>query len=353
MKVKPVADALERHGAEVVLVHTGQHYDPAMSDVFFSDIHLKEPDFHLGIGSGSFAQQTSRVTAAIGPLIDDLKPTALVVVGDVTPTPACAIVGAQSGTLVCHVEAGLRSRDWSMPEEINRVVTDAVSDLLFAPSPDAVRNLTSEGVAAERITLAGNVMIDTLLSNLERARERPIREELQLGLGRFALVTLHRPVNVDIEEHLGVLMGLLGEVARRLPVVFPVHPRTARRIGDRHIPGVKMIDPLGYLDFIALEAAAAVVLTDSGGVQEETTALGVPCLTLRDNTERPITVDEGTNQLVGRSPTAVLKALDIVLEHGIASRCPDLWDGHAGERIAATVMETATQGSWRRPTDIA
>jgi len=352
MKMKPVVDGLEAQDAEVTIVHTGQHYDTMMSNVFFDDINLRQPDYNLGIGSGSHSQQVADVMSASEPLFEQLNPDFVVVAGDVNSTLACAIVAAKLGILVGHVEAGLRSRDWSMPEEINRVVTDTVSDLLFAPSDDAVQNLRSEGVHPDRIVLSGNVMIDTLLCNLERAKARPVIENLGLTPGSYGLVTLHRPSNVDDSQVLGRLMDVLALAAERLPLVFPVHPRTASQlVGQKLSNKIIFIEPQGYLDFLALEAAAQVVFTDSGGVQEETTALGVACLTLRENTERPITIIEGTNQLVGNDPVRVLNALDKVLNRKFETKRPALWDGQAGRRIAESIIKTVKAGKVRRPTD--
>jgi UDP-N-acetylglucosamine 2-epimerase (non-hydrolysing) len=353
MKIKPVLDALERRDVETCLVHTGQHYDSSMSDVFFDELGIREPDHHLEVGSGTHAEQTGRVMAAFEPLVEKVQPHVVVVVGDVNSTMACAIVAAKAGPLVAHVEAGLRSRDWEMPEEINRVVTDRVSDLLLAPSPDAVDNLRAEGYRDDQISLVGNVMVDTLLLNLERARARPVLEGLGVAPRGYGLVTLHRPANVDDPATLAELTGALGAIGADLPLVFPVHPRTRDRLaslGD--IPGLRLVDPLGYLDFIALEAQAAMVLTDSGGVQEETTVLGVPCLTLRDNTERPITITEGTNVLVGRDPERIVTEARRVLRHGVSPRRPELWDGRAGERIADELLTKLSGGTPPRPTDL-
>lgn len=336
MKVGPVVAALDRRGAEVVLVHTGQHYDPAMSSVFFDELGIRAPDHWLEVGSGSHAVQTGRVMEAFEPLVAELAPDTVVVVGDVNSTMACALVAAKAGVVVAHVEAGLRSRDWSMPEEINRVVTDRVSHHLLAPSPDAVDNLRAEGFREDQIALVGNVMIDTLLANRERALARPILAELGLEAGGYALATLHRPANVDDPADLAPLVAALGEVGRDCPVVLPAHPRARAQLDGAR--GIRVIDPLGYLDFIALEAQAALVLTDSGGVQEETTVLGVPCLTLRDNTERPITVTEGTNQVVGRDPERIVAAARAVLRDGVEARRPALWDGHAADRIAEVLL---------------
>ena len=339
MKVKPVMDALEERGADVILVHTGQHYDAAMNDVFFADLGIRPPDHHLGAGSGSHATQTARVMTAFEPLAGQLRPDVVVVVGDVNSTLACALVTAKSGALLAHVEAGLRSRDWAMPEEINRVVTDRVSDYLFAPSADAVANLQAEGHRPDQIHLAGNVMVDTLLANRDRAIGGDTLRRLGLEPGEYALVTLHRPANVDDPAALAGLLSALDEVARTCPLVLPAHPRVAGQLQGAGLSDrVQVIPPAGYLDFIALQAAARLVLTDSGGVQEETTVLGVPCLTLRDNTERPITLTEGTNQLVGRDPERIVKTALSVLQSPPPRRSPPLWDGRAGQRIAAVLL---------------
>jgi UDP-N-acetylglucosamine 2-epimerase (non-hydrolysing) len=347
MKVKPVMEALTAVGAEVVLVHTGQHYDTAMSEVFFTELRIPRPDHFLGAGSGTHAVQTGRVMTAFEPLLAQLRPDAVVVVGDVNSTLACALVTAKSGARLAHVEAGLRSRDWAMPEEVNRVVIDRVSDCLFAPSADAVDNLRAEGYSDERIHLVGNVMVDTLLANLDRALASDVLDRLGLVPRGYALVTLHRPANVDDPGTLRGLLDALGELARTCPVVLPAHPRAVAPLRAGGLPAqVRVIPPAGYLDFVALQAAAAVVLTDSGGVQEETTVLGVPCLTLRDNTERPVTLTEGTNQLVGRDAERIVQAALGVLESRPPARSPALWDGRAAERIAAVL---ACGGDGPRP----
>ena len=343
-----------RAAHEELLVHTGQHYDAAMSDVFFEELGLRAPDRFLGVGSGSHAEQVARVMVAFEPLLDEVQPEVVVVVGDVNSTMACALVAAKAGTLVAHVEAGLRSRDWAMPEEINRVVTDRVSDYLLASSPDAVDNLRSEGYRPDQIHLVGNVMIDTLLANVDRARRRPVLDDLGVSAGGYGLVTLHRPSNVDHPEMLARLVGALGAVAEECPLVFPVHPRTRRQLATTDVPrGIALLEPTGYLDFIALEAGARLVLTDSGGIQEETTVLGVPCLTLRESTERPITIEEGTNQLVGCDPERIVAAARAVLRVGVAPRRPALWDGKAGQRVAQVLLEAGHQASRLRPTEVA
>ena len=353
MKMKPVLDALEDRGVAVTLVHTGQHYDAAMSEVFFEELGIRAPDRWLGVGSGSHAEQTARIMVAFEPLLEELRPDVVVVVGDVNSTMACALVAAKAGALVAHVEAGLRSRDWSMPEEINRVVTDRVSDYLLAPSPDGVENLRAEGYRDDQIHLVGNVMIDALLANLHRARARPILSNLGLERGCYGVVTLHRPANVDHPEMLQGLVHALGTVAADCPLVFPVHPRARRALELVGVPaGIRLLEPAGYLDFLALEADARLVFTDSGGVQEETTALGIPCLTLRDNTERPVTVTEGTNTVVGRSPDRIVAEARRVLHDGVAPRRPSLWDGRAGERIAEVLLGGGGPGDRPRPTDL-
>ncbi len=342
MKLKPVVEALERRGVDVRVVHTGQHYDAAMSDVFFAELGLRPPDHSLGAGSGTHAQQTAAVMLALEPLLADIDPHVVVVVGDVNSTLAAALVAAKACIPLAHVEAGLRSGDWTMPEEVNRALTDRMSRWLFAPSPDAVDNLRFEGMAPARIHLVGNVMVDTVFANQARATPRidPLLAALGLERGRYGVVTLHRPDNVD---ELGTLKGLLaalGSIARRCPLVFPAHPRTARQLAQLTVPaGVLVVEPLGYLDFLALQGSARLVLTDSGGVQEETTVLGVPCLTLRDATERPITVTEGTNTVVGRDPERIAAEARRVLGGTVVPRKPALWDGRAAERIAAVLTE--------------
>lgn len=354
MKIKPVMDALEARGVDVVLVHTGQHYDAAMNDVFFDELGIRAPDHFLGVGSGGHAEQTARVMTAFEPLVGKLSPDVVVVVGDVNSSMACALVAAKSGARVAHVEAGLRSRDWSMPEEVNRVVTDRVSDHLLAPSPDAVLNLRAEGYRSDQVHLVGNVMIDTLLSNLGRVGDRDVLDRLGLRAGEYGLVTLHRPANVDEPDMLRQLLSALEDVARSCPLVFPVHPRTAAvlKAGQRAGSRISFVPPAGYLDFIALQASARLVLTDSGGVQEETTALGVPCLTLRDNTERPITVTEGTNRLVGRDGSRIRAAAQDVLASPPSARCPALWDGRAGARIAEVLLQHDASTEHLRPTSV-
>ncbi len=342
MKVAPIlAQLRKRAGMTQVLVHTGQHYDAKMSDVFFQDLGMPDPDVHLGVGSGSHAQQTAKVMTEIEPVLEREQPDVVVVAGDVNSTIAVALVAAKLGFPVAHVEAGLRSRDWRMPEEINRVLTDRLSDLLFTPSRDGDENLRAEGIEPSRVHFVGNVMIDSLRAALPRARESRIHARLELSGREYALATLHRPANVDDPEALSRLLSALGQVAARIPVVFPIHPRTRARLpAGFEAKNLKLVEPLGYLDFLALTASARLVMTDSGGIQEETTALGVPCLTLRENTERPVTVEVGTNQLVGTDPAkAVAAACEVLAGRAKKGRIPELWDGHAAERVAEVLVQ--------------
>ncbi len=348
MKVAPVLAQLRKDArVRQVLVHTGQHYDPKMSDVFFQDLGMPAPDAHLGAGGGSHAQQTAKIMVEVEPVILREEPDVVVVAGDVNSTVAVALVAAKLGVAVAHIEAGLRSWDWRMPEEVNRVLTDRMSDLLFTPSRDADENLAKEGIDPGRVRFVGNVMIDSLHAALPRARESRIHQQLGVRKGEYALATLHRPSNVDEPAALERLLVALAEVSGRIPVVFPVHPRTRARLSvDASLRaraegarGLKLADPIGYLDFLALTANARLVMTDSGGIQEETTALGVPCLTVRHNTERPVTVEVGSNTLVGTDPAQVVPAAVAVLEgRGKKGRVPDLWDGRAAERIARILV---------------
>lgn len=338
MKVAPLLRRMHaRDDFDPILVHTGQHYDAAMSEGFFRDLGIPEPDVNLGVGSGSHAEQTGQVLIKIEQLIVEHRPDAVLVVGDVNSTLAATLAAVKLHVPVAHVEAGLRSGDREMPEEINRVMTDAVSTWLFVTEEAGQDNLLREGVAAERVHLVGNVMIDTLLGHLERARALDTPERLGLEPGRFALLTLHRPSNVDDPAKLRGLFDALERIHSELPIVFPVHPRTRAAIEERlggSAPALWLTEPLGYLDFLRLMADARLVLTDSGGIQEETTVLGVPCLTLRENTERPVTVSEGTNTIVGGDPEVIVAEARRVLESGgKKGRTPRLWDGQAAERI--------------------
>ncbi|MFZ4718054.1 MAG: non-hydrolyzing UDP-N-acetylglucosamine 2-epimerase [Ilumatobacteraceae bacterium] len=341
MKVAPLLPAFEAAGIDVVLVHTGQHYDPAMSDVFFEELGIRRPDHHLEVGSASHAVQTARIMEAFEQVVLAERPDWVVVVGDVNSTVACALVAAKLQIKVAHVEAGLRSRDWAMPEEVNRLVTDRLSDLLLPPSPDGVENLHAEGYADDKIELVGNVMVDTLLNNVTRAESIDLSTLTGLPVGQdYALLTLHRPSNVDVPEVFAGLLRAVAFVGERMPVIYPVHPRVRARFGSEVPvpPGVVLLDPVGYLASVALQRGARLVLTDSGGIQEETTILGVPCLTLRENTERPLTVDEGTNTVVGTDPEVIIAAVEAELASRTAPRRPALWDGKASERVAAAIM---------------
>ena len=348
MKAAPVLRALSEHsGVRQTLVHTGQHYDPVMSDVFFRELEMPQPDCNLEVGSGTHAQQTAAVMAAFEPVLLDRKPDLVLVYGDVNSTVAAALVSSKLGIRVGHVEAGLRSRDRSMPEEINRVLTDQISDMLFTPSADGAENLLREGIAPSKIHRVGNVMIDTLARLLPRAEtDFPSGES-----SPYALVTLHRPSNVDDLPWLREVLFTLATLSDQLNVIFPVHPRTRQRLDALGtLPEangrLRLLEPLPYLGFVALERHAALVITDSGGIQEETTFLGVPCLTVRENTERPITVELGTNRLVGRDIQRLRTEVGEILQRGIrpggAERLPTcrvpLWDGHAAQRIAQSIV---------------
>lgn len=351
MKVAPIVAAMRRrpNDFQPILIHTGQHYDAAMSDAFFRDLEMPEPDVDLGVGSASHAVQTAGIIQAFEPYVVYEKPDWVVVVGDVNSTVACALVCAKLGVRVAHVEAGLRSRDRAMPEEINRVLTDQIADLLLTPSVDADANLLAEGIPAERIRFVGNVMIDSLLANLDRARHSNARADLGLANKDYAVLTLHRPSNVDEEGALVRILDALSEIARRLPIVFPVHPRTRKMIDElglservENIKGLLVVDALGYLDFLQLLSGARLVLTDSGGIQEETTVLGIPCLTLRKNTERPITIDMGTNKIVGTETERIVAAAREALDNPpdkAALRIPPLWDGRTADRILEALSE--------------
>ncbi len=349
MKVAPLWHALvSAPDFHPVLIHTGQHYDPNMSDAIFADLRLPEPDHHLGIGSGSHAEQVAGVMIAYEKLALSSPPDWLVVVGDVNSTAACAMVAAKLHIPIVHLEAGLRSRDRSMPEEINRLVTDVLADVLWTPSPDADDNLIAEGVSIDRITRVGNIMLDSF--EMVRPAIEAARGGLGLQRGRYGVVTLHRPSNVDDPAQLSCLVDALSAVQRRLPLVFPVHPRTRQRLGATHFDavlesaGVQLMDPASYVRFMSLVVDAAAVITDSGGVQEETTYLGIPCLTLRDNTERPITVTQGTNRLV--SAHALERELGDALAMPKANiRRPELWDGHAAMRCVRDLRTRTVQAS--------
>jgi UDP-N-acetylglucosamine 2-epimerase (non-hydrolysing) len=349
MKMAPLLRALQAHrGVRATLIHTGQHYDANLSDVFFAELGMKRPDVSLEVGSGKHGAQTARVLERMETELergaaDGTPYDRLVVVGDVNSTMAASLAAVKLGIPVAHVEAGLRSFDRSMPEEINRAVTDAVADLLFVSEPSGMENLRREGHSEDGLHLVGNIMIDTLMWLLPKAKGRDTLARHGLTAGRYGLVTLHRPSNVDSAETLSALIDVLIETACKLPLVFPVHPRTEKRLEEfglasRLGPHSRLLKlpPLGYLDFLALSSQSAVIVTDSGGLQEESTVLGIPCLTARFNTERPVTVEVGTSTLVGNDPARLRRGLESVLT-GTYKRgsCPELWDGHAAERIAA------------------
>jgi UDP-N-acetylglucosamine 2-epimerase (non-hydrolysing) len=347
MKVAPIHRAFQKYTDSVqhFIVHTGQHYDQAMSKVFFEDLELPNPNVYLGVGSGSHAQQTAKIMVEFEKVVEEQKPDLVLVVGDVNSTLACSLVGAKMGVRVAHVEAGLRSFDRTMPEEINRLATDAIADFLFVSEPSGVKNLKHEGIGDEKIFFVGNVMIDSLIYYRQKAKRSEVPKTLGLKPHRYALVTIHRPSNVDQKLSLQQVFSVLRRLSERLTVVFPIHPRTRKMIGQfgmeesvRAIPNLILTDPLGYLDFLSLMDSAAVLITDSGGIQEETTYLQVPCLTLRENTERPITVEVGTNQLCGADLESVVpKCFEVMDGKAKRGTVPELWDGHAAERITEII----------------
>ena len=351
MKVAPIVAAMRRRPTDFhpILIHTGQHYDAAMSDAFFRDLEMPEPDIDLGVGSASHAVQTAGIIQAFEPYVISEEPDWVLVVGDVNSTVACALVCAKLGVKVAHVEAGLRSRDRTMPEEINRLLTDQMADLLLTPSTDADENLRAEGIPAERIRFVGNIMIDSLMTNLERAKKSTARADLGLENKDYAVLTLHRPSNVDKDVALTRILDALEQIGRRLPIVFPAHPRTRKMIDElgltervESMKGLVLIEPAGYLDFLQLLSGARLVLTDSGGIQEETTVLGIPCITLRENTERPITVEIGTNKIAGTETAKIVAEANEALDHPPdknALNIPPLWDGKTAARILDALSE--------------
>lgn len=349
MKIAPIYAEMKRRESEFLplIVHTGQHYDAAMSDSFFVDLGMPTPDVHLNVGSASHAVQTAKIMMEFEPILLGQLPDWVLVVGDVNSTIACALVCAKLGVKVAHVEAGLRSYDRTMPEEINRILTDSISDLLLTPSPDGNENLKKEGIADEKVKLVGNVMIDSLLRNLKITEKSNVREDLGLTEKGYAVLTLHRPSNVDEKEVFGGLIDSLISISEKIPIIFPAHPRTRGRIEEFGFAerveksNIKLIEPLGYLDFMRLYSGAKLVLTDSGGLQEETTALGIPCLTLRENTERPITIEMGTNILVGTNPEKIKQtAFDVLADENFTAnaKIPPLWDGKTAERICDALI---------------
>jgi UDP-N-acetylglucosamine 2-epimerase (non-hydrolysing) len=357
MKMAPIMAEMRRHSdLHPVLVHTGQHYDFAMSQVFLEQLNLGEPDHNLQVGSGTHHAQTAEVMRRFGELVQAERPDLIVVAGDVNSTMACALVGAKELIPVAHVESGLRSFDRTMPEEINRVVTDSVADILFTTEASAAENLLHEGIDPNKIHFVGNVMIDSLVYALEAARKSPIRDQLGVQRGEYVVLTLHRPANVDDPVRLRAALEAIAKIPEDLPVIFPIHPRTASRAMELHIPemqarnpngkvgprGIWTLPPASYIDFLGLVDSAAMVITDSGGIQEETTYLGVPCLTFRDNTERPVTVTEGTNRLIGTDPQNLLQEAGAALTRSARRTSreytpPGLWDGHASERIVSVL----------------
>ena len=347
MKMAPLYDELKSRELPVLLLHTGQHYDENMSKIFFEELEMPEPDVYLGVGSGSHTEQTAKIMLDFEKVCEGKNPSMVIVAGDVNSTIACALVATKLLIPVAHVEAGLRSFDMSMPEEINRILTDRISNLLFTPSPDADLNLANEGVKAENIWMVGNIMIDSLLNQARKAEKSDVHAKLKISNDNYALITLHRPSNVDDEKTFSGIMDALEIIGKDIPIVFPTHPRTTKMIDKfgfdnriHQIPNFKMTKPLGYLDFLALMRHAKVVLTDSGGLQEETTALGIPCLTIRENTERPITVEQGTNVVVGNSSDNIVEEWNNVSNTGgKKGRIPEMWDGKTAERIGDVIVE--------------
>jgi UDP-N-acetylglucosamine 2-epimerase (non-hydrolysing) len=374
MKIAPLIRAVksynEMNGGDIYpfLVHTGQHYDENMSDCFFRDLDIPEPDVHLGVGSGNHGEQTGKILIEFEKVLLGQQPDLVVVVGDVNSTLACSLAAAKLHIPIAHVEAGLRSFDRTMPEEINRILTDSISDYLFTPSPDGDENLLKQGVSPEKIFLVGDIMVDSLLCNLEKARKSPILKKLGLQkkistnhrqlISDYCVLTLHRPSNVDNKNSFLRIISALTEISKQIPVFFPVHPRTRKRIEGfglyHHFiklathnsqitnNGLYLANPVGYLDFLKLMANAKIVLTDSGGIQEETTVLNIPCITLRDTTERPITLSKGTNVLVKDDPQRIVEEVEKILKgNGRNGRCPSIWDGNTAERIVKILAEKA------------
>jgi UDP-N-acetylglucosamine 2-epimerase (non-hydrolysing) len=358
MKMAPIIEAMNRYPAQIehLLVHTGQHYDERMSKAFFDDLSMPKPDIDLGVGSGSHAEQTAKIMVEFEKVCLAHKPDLVIVVGDVNSTMACTITAKKLCIKVAHVEAGLRSRDMTMPEEINRLCTDVLCDYLFTTDHIASQNLRDEGVPTEKIHFVGNVMIDTLMKHKEMAARLNLCKSMGLKPGGYATMTLHRPSNVDDKQVLTGLLEALKTIAVQLPIIFPIHPRTQKMIeqfglahylsNDRVIKGIWCTQPLGYMEFLHLNMNARLVLTDSGGLQEETTVLGVPCVTIRPNTERPITCSEGTNVLVGNDPQKVLAAVDRILQGPtLAGRIPEKWDGKASQRIVEVLLNSSVENS--------
>lgn len=347
MKAAPLINELQKHSDsfQYRLIHTGQHYDKKLSQLFFDDLKMPHPDLYLGVGSGSHAEQTGRIMVGLEKEFQTSSPDMVIVFGDINSTLAASIVAKKLNLPLAHVEAGLRSFDLSMPEEINRMVTDRLSDILFVSEQSGLDHLKSEGVASERVFFTGNIMIDSLVNHLDLARTSDILDRLELQSGGYVTMTMHRPSNVDRSEDLQALMSCIGTISQKLPVVFPCHPRTRKRfeefgLNDSGNGQLKIIEPLGYLEFLKLQSESRVILTDSGGIQEETTYLGIPCITMRENTERPVTVDVGTNTICGTDPSTILSAMDKAISgHGKKGQIPELWDGHAAGRIVKILQD--------------
>ncbi len=349
MKIAPIMRAFNEHGGfETLLIHTGQHYDEKMSELFFDELQIPRPDINLEVGSSSHAVQTAEIMKRFEPVVLDFGPDYVLVVGDVNSTIACGLVAVKLGVKLIHVEAGLRSFDRSMPEEINRVLTDSISDLLFVTEQSGIDNLKNEGINSNRVHLVGNVMIDTLMANRQKAEKSDVLERLGLSAKSYAAITLHRPSNVDDMDKFGEIVTAFEEITKDLALIFPIHPRTRNNIKgtdiERRMLEMKnliLLDPVGYLDFLCLMSNAAIVITDSGGIQEETTILGVPCMTLRENTERPVTITEGTNRLVSVTTADILKNYREI-RNGACDNCdrvPRFWDGKAANRIVEILAE--------------
>lgn len=347
MKIAPLMKAYQAHAEiEPMLVHTGQHYDEKMSDLFFRQLGIPQPNLNLGVGGGTHATQTAAIMTAFEGVVKEHKPDAVLVVGDVNSTVACGMVAVKEGVQLIHVEAGLRSFDRSMPEEINRMLTDSITNWFYCTEDSGKQNLLREGQPESAIFMVGNLMIDCLCEHRAKADQTTILEDMKLTSGNYAVVTMHRPANVDDPESLGKILDILGHIQERLTVVFPVHPRTRKNLSApalnarlQQMPNIRLVEPIGYLEFLKLTSSAKVVLTDSGGIQEETTILRVPCLTMRDNTERPVTCELGTNQLVGTEPARVIEAFEQVWSgKSKPGSIPPLWDGHAAQRIVNSLL---------------
>jgi UDP-N-acetylglucosamine 2-epimerase (non-hydrolysing) len=349
MKIAPIHREMKKYASlNPLLLHTGQHYDEKMSKLFFQDLNLPEPDVYLGVGSGTHTEQTARIMLAFEKVIETHRPDLVLVVGDVNSTAACSLVAAKMQVKIAHVEAGLRSFDRAMPEEINRMITDMLSDFLFVTEKSGLENLKREGIPDSKVHFTGNVMIDSLIFFLEKAKESSILSDLHINNDPYTLVTLHRPSNVDVKKNLARLISVFETIAKNGKIIFPMHPRTKKMMHAFDLAGraaaienLIIIEPIGYLDFMQLMQQARLVLTDSGGIQEETTYLQIPCLTIRENTERPVTTESGTNQLLGSDPHKITDAAQKIFSGDIKKgKIPDLWDGHAAERIVKIIAES-------------